>query len=361
MDLFPKPDQVLAAASTVLRRAISGSVADLRPMPRSLIDAGRLRQLYRYQPAPGAAAHGDPVLLVAPLAAPARCYDLRRGCSLVEHLLAQGHPTYLLEYGEVSFHDHDLDLRPWVEEVLPAAIRAVVADAGSAGVHLAGWSLGGIIALLAAADQPALPLDSVSVLRTPVDLTHVPLVAPVRPLVELPSAWTTLTGVIETWTPGGGLLSWARELSAYERWVMKPLAVASHLDDADYLAQLEAVARFSAEMTAYPGRTFGQVYHRFLGGTEIARGALTLGERTLALRDVVAPVLVVAGASDQIAPVSAVHPLEQHLSGATEVQVEVVPGGHLGQVTGRAAARHSWPVLTEWFDRWSAPSPAGTR
>ena len=31
---------------------------------------------------------GTPVLLVPPLAAPASCFDLRRGCSLAEHLLA---------------------------------------------------------------------------------------------------------------------------------------------------------------------------------------------------------------------------------------------------------------------------------
>ena len=49
------------------------------------------------------AAAGVTTLLVSPLAAPALCYDLRRDCSLVEHLVEDGRPTYLVEYGEVSF------------------------------------------------------------------------------------------------------------------------------------------------------------------------------------------------------------------------------------------------------------------
>jgi hypothetical protein len=41
-----------------------------------------------YLPAPGVApAGGESVLLVPPLGAPHFAYDLRRGCSLVEHLV----------------------------------------------------------------------------------------------------------------------------------------------------------------------------------------------------------------------------------------------------------------------------------
>ena len=42
-----------------------------------------------------------------------------------------------------------------------------------------------------------------------------------------------------------------------------------HLDDADFLAQIEAVDRFTANMIAYPGRTFGQLYHRFVKGNAL--------------------------------------------------------------------------------------------
>jgi polyhydroxyalkanoate synthase len=95
MDLIPKPDQIVAAASNVAHKVLYGGLADLRPMPRTLIDDGVLREVYHYRPRGHVREHGDPVLLVTPLAAPALCFDLRRGCSLVEHFVSAGRPTYL--------------------------------------------------------------------------------------------------------------------------------------------------------------------------------------------------------------------------------------------------------------------------
>ena len=69
-----------------------------------------------------------PVLLVPPLAAPASCFDLRKGCSIVEHLLARGYPTYLVDYGPISFNDRDLGLEHWVDDVIPKAVKAVSED-----------------------------------------------------------------------------------------------------------------------------------------------------------------------------------------------------------------------------------------
>ena len=43
MDLIPKPDQVASAASNVAHKVLYGGLADLRPMPRTLIDDGPLR------------------------------------------------------------------------------------------------------------------------------------------------------------------------------------------------------------------------------------------------------------------------------------------------------------------------------
>ncbi|HWU23715.1 MAG TPA: hypothetical protein VN088_19405, partial [Nocardioides sp.] len=42
----PGPDQVVAAASNMAHKFLYGGLADLRPMPRTLIDEGRLREVY---------------------------------------------------------------------------------------------------------------------------------------------------------------------------------------------------------------------------------------------------------------------------------------------------------------------------
>ncbi len=365
MDLVPKPDQVAAAAGNVAHLLLYGGLADLRPMPRTLIDDGTLREVYHYRPVAHVREQGDPVLLVTPLAAPAICFDLRRGCSLVEHFVTVGRPTYLVEYGNVSFRDRNLGLEHWVEEVVPAAIREVSAHAGNRPVHVVGWSLGGIFAMLAAADGPDLPIASLSVVGSPVDVTRVPLVAPLRPLLDLTGGHGLVT---RAYRAAGGaptpLVRWAFQLSSFQKLVTKPLAIATHLDDTDFLAQVEAVDRFTAKMTAYPGRSFGQLYHRFAKGNAMATGSLEIGGREVSLSSITAPVLVFAGATDGIAPVESVRAVVPLLSGAREVRFEIVPGGHLGMLTGRAARGSTWRVLDEWIRQWSGaeePTPVTTK
>jgi len=144
--------RLAAAASNVVGKALHGGVADLRPMPRVLIDQGPNRSVYRMTHS-GAKTSGPPILLVPPLAAPAICFDLRRGCSLMEHLVEGGRNVYLVDYGMVAFSDRRLGIEHWIDEVLPRAIRKVSKDAGDQGVHLVSWSLGGIFSMLVNADH----------------------------------------------------------------------------------------------------------------------------------------------------------------------------------------------------------------
>ena len=373
MDLIPKPDQVFSAAGNLAHKVLRGGLADLRPMPRTLVGEGTRRELFHYRPSAQTREQGDPVLLVTPLAAPALCYDLRRGCSLVEHLVDDGRPTYLVDYGQAPFPDRDQGMAPWVEDVVPEAIRETSAHAGGRPVHVVGWSLGGIFALLAAAADPDLPIASLTVLGAPIDVAQVPLVAPLRPLLDLAQARGPVAqGYRLLGGAPGPILGWALQQSSFQDLVTKPVARAAHYDDGDYVAQLEAVDRFTAAMTAYPGRAYGQLYHRFVRGNALLEGTFDLGEvtgdddargRTLSLGDVTAPVLVVAGATDGIAPVDSVRALEPLLTGSVEVQLDIVPGGHLGLLTGRAARTSTWPVLDDWLSQWSdAPvDPAPSR
>ena len=237
-------------------------------------------------------------------------------------------------------------------------------------MHVVGWSLGGIFTMLAAAASPDLPVASLTVVGSPVDVTRVPMVAPFRPLLNL-NVTQGRGAITRAYQAMGGaprpLVKWAFQLSSFQKLVTKPLAVAQNLDDADFLAQLEAVDRFMDNMIAYPGRTFGQLYHRFVKGNVLVGGEFELDDRTLSLADITAPVLVFGGANDGIAPIAAVQAVVPLLTGAPEVRFEIVPGGHLGMLTGRAARGTTWQVMDEWIDEWSSdvgdrplPDPAPT-
>lgn len=353
MDLIPKPDQVAAAASNVAHMFFYGGLADLRPMPRTLIDEGPLREVYHYRPSKQAKTTGDPILLVTPLAAPSICFDLRRGCSLVEHFVNEGRPTYLVEYGEISFKDRNLGMEHWIRDVVPEAIKAVSEHAGDRPVHVIGWSLGGIFAVLTAASQPKLPIASLTIVGSPFDVSEVPLVAPLRPLLRL-----TDGGIVTRFYRAAGgapkpIVRRAFQLSSGTKLLTKPIAKIQNLDDREWLAQIEAVDRFTANMIAYPGRTFGQMYHRMVKKNQLRDGVVHFEGREIRVDSIKLPVLIFAGNTDGIAPVKAVRRLVDLLPNAKEVRFEIVPGGHLGMLTGRAAIRTTWQIMDEWIDQYS--------
>jgi polyhydroxyalkanoate synthase subunit PhaC len=372
--LPPRPAELAAATTNVVGK-LTGGLADLRLQPRDLIDRGPTRSVHRYVPGtatdpddpvtrgvdwagPEPEVRGAPVLLVPPLAAPPLAFDLRVGCSYVEHLVEQRRATYLVEYGDIAFGDRRLGIEHFVDEVVPAAVEAVADHAGGETVHLVGWCLGGIFSLLTVAARQDLPVRSVTAIASPMDVTQVPMIAPFRPVVNLLGRHA----VTATYRAMGGAPAalvrrafWATSLG---KNLTRPIAVVRNLDDRDFLAQLEAVDRFTANMAAYPGRTFGQLYHRMFRANDLASGYLDLGGRRIELADVEVPVLAVGGADDTIAPVSAVRHLLDLLPNAAATRFEVAPGGHLGVLTGREARGTTWPRVDRFLDEHD-PAAAG--
>jgi polyhydroxyalkanoate synthase len=336
-------------AAVNLRDKLAGGVADLRRMPRDPVaEHPDGAVLYRYHSVPRAAdVAGAPVLLVPPLGAPDFAYDLRRGCSLVEHLLGEGRAVYLVDYGDMSFADRRRGMEDWVDDVVPWATRRSAAPAHD--VHLAAWSLGGIFALLAVAAAvqagDPLPVRTVTAIASPIDISAVPLVAPLRPLAAVTGGYglSAIYQLIGSFP--GPLVSAAFQLTAVDRLVTKPLTLASRLDDRDFLAQIEAVDHLMANMRGYPGRVFGQIYHLMLRNNDLADGTLALRGQDIALAAVDVPVLVVAGRDDVIAPLAAVERVTRLLTGAPEVLFATAPGGHLGVLTGRRARDTTWLAL----------------
>ncbi|SDE60024.1 alpha/beta fold hydrolase [Pseudonocardia oroxyli] len=345
----------MGVGANIWDKVVAGGVADLRRCHRREVAAetehtGSARGwvLHRYDPT--APQSGPPVLLVPPLGAPDFAYDLRRGGSLVEHLLDRGRPVYLVDYGPLSFGHRALGVEHWVDEVVPQVTRRIGEP-----VHLVGWSLGGLFCLLALAAAERLgeplPVRSVTAIASPVDIAAVPLVAPLRPVAQLAGGRAVSAIYRAVGSLPAPVVSGVFHLTAVDRLVTKPLAVLSRLGDKDTLAHMEAVDYLMNHMHGYPGRAFGQLFHLLLRANDLATGRLEIGGRTVDLADVRVPVLVVAGLDDVIAPLGAVRGVVPLLTGAPQVRFESAPGGHLGVLTGRRARTTTWPILDDFLGR----------
>jgi polyhydroxyalkanoate synthase subunit PhaC len=218
-------------------------------------------------------------------------------------------------------------------------------------VQPVGWCLGGIMLLLAAASDPSLRVASIALVASPFDFARVRMMAPIRRLAQLTGGrlGTALYRML-----GGApapLVSIGFQLSGFDRYLTRPLFLARNLHDRETLPQMQAVDDYMANMLAYPGRTFGQLYHAFFRVNSLAGGSLELNDRRIDLADVRKPVLSVAGMADVLAPREAVYHVGKLLTGASEVKLETAPGGHLGVLTGRSAKTTTWSYLDGFLAR----------
>jgi polyhydroxyalkanoate synthase len=196
-----------------------------------------------------------------------------------------------------------------------------------------------------------MPVASVSLVASPFDFTRVRMLAPIRRLSKLTGG---ALGTALYRALGGApapLVSLGFRATALDRYLTKPLFLAQNLHDRDTIAHAQAVDDYMANMLAYPGRTFGQLYHAFFRVNDLADGRITLEDegREVDLHRITQPVLSVAGTADVLAPKPAVHHVGALLTKAMEVRLESAPGGHLGVLTGRSAVTTTWAHLDDFL------------
>ena len=189
-------------------------------------------------------------------------------------------------------------------------------------------------------------------MASPFDFSKVPLVAPLRPIDAVTRGWL----VTQLYRGLGGapapLVKRGYQLAGFDKYVMKPWTVALEPDDRELLAQIEAVDAFMARMHAYPGRTFGQLYHRFFRTNDLADGQLRADRRGAnrprrrrRSRCWRSPAAATGSRPWRPATTS-----RTCVPNAASLKLETAPGGHLGVLTGRAARRTTWPMLDAFLD-----------
>ncbi|MBF6327131.1 alpha/beta fold hydrolase [Nocardia transvalensis] len=344
-------DTVSTAARNAWALTFGEGIRPPEPTPSTVLWDEPHRLLRRYERGEGSVAAPDDaaVLLVPPLAAPAFCFDLRPDQSLARFLLDAGRHPYLIDYGEITFADRRLGFEDWIDDILPAAIGRASADRNGAPVDLVGWSLGGVLALLTAAADPALPIRSITAIGAPLDYDKMTGIPQLRAVARLTRGLAVSTLVRAAGGVPAPLTRLGYRATAWERELRRPLFIAANLDDTATLARMESVDRFQAQLPGYPGRLYNQLWSRFMLANDIGKGVVRLGERRIALAEVTAPVLLVGGPSDVITPAAAVEHGTATLTGAREVRFETAPGSHLGILTGPDARDTTWTYLEKFL------------
>ncbi len=310
--------------------------------PRSAVWQRDSAVLYRYDS--HRRSRRTPLLLVHSLITRPYVLDLRVGSSLVEDLLTEGFDVYLLDWGIPQPVDAHNGLPTYCDEYLPRAITAVRATSEAPQVAILGYCLGALLALISVAANPDLPVASMVLMATPVDLAKM---GPLTSLLEQdrlePTQLMDETGNI----PG----SVVRESF---RMIQPTAALGTYaslwqsLADDEALAAHNALIGWSNDHIPFPGKAFEQIVDLFIRRGLLLAGRFPLGLRAVDLAAIDCAVLSVVGARDNLVPPEASAPLRGLLPNA-DLQTLTLPAGHSGLFVGRQARTNCVPSMVTWL------------
>ena len=300
------------------------------------------------------AAPRTPLLLVTPIINRFRVVDLAPESSLVGSLVAQGLPVYLVDWGDVRRIDGGTDWEDYVLRYLRRAADVVGARHPGAGMDLAGYCLGGTIAVLFAARFPERVRKLVT-LTTPVDFSGA------EPHMDLLRQWVApATFPVERITEAFGAMP-GRLIQQGFLW-QRPVDSAFKLRDAWPRFQDLGFARFFSVLESWnqdavdvPGAAYRRLIRDLYNENHLARGTFLLGREPVDLGRITCPVLVVAADRDTTCPPPAAKALLD-LVGSTETRYLELRGGHIAPIVGpKAKDRLHVPLA-----RWLAGEPVGS-
>lgn len=317
-----------AASPERRARALAGLAAYQRaprgaasPRPAALHRVGRAR-LIDYGGA------GRPVVFVPSLINPPFILDLAEDRSLLRWLTAQGVRPLLVDWGTPTPEERDLDITGHVETLLLPLLDAL----GTPPV-LAGYCLGGTMALAAASVRPVAGL---ALLASPWRFAGFGEAA----RADIAGLWAAAEpscralGLVpmEVLQSGFWRLDPARTVAKYEAFgTLDPDSPAAR----NFVA-LEDWANAGAPLTYAAG---AQLFD-FVTNDAPGRGAWTVAGRTIDPATLPCPAVDFASTSDRIVPAASA-------SGLADTRR--LSAGHVGMIVGRRARTQLWEPLAEWL------------
>lgn len=324
----PNADPALIAGIAAYRR--HPWQRDL-PDPPSLWDEGDTRLL-----AYGSTA--DPAVLFVPsLVNRAYVLDLAPGRSMMRWLAGQGMRPLLLDWGWPGALERSFTLTDYIAGRLERAIRAVGTP-----VILAGYCMGGLLALAAALRRPDL-VRGLALLATPWDF-HAVDAAQAKRLGDSLQRFEPLLSATGTLpvdslqalftVPNPGSIA-----AKYRAFGRMDQAAAAALD----FVALEDWANDGVPLAAPVAReTLGGWY----GANTPGRGAWRVAGAVVDPAQLAMPAFVAVPGRDRIVPPTSALPLARLIPGAVLHQPTA---GHIGMTAGPQAQSALWSPLLDWL------------
>jgi polyhydroxyalkanoate synthase subunit PhaC len=259
----------------------------------------------------------------------------------------------MLDWGVPDERDADNTLETYVDGYLPRALAAVRRETGCDEVTLAGYCLGGVMAMLYAAGRPDAAVRNLVLMATPIDFGAMgPMVAALREGRLDAEDLVDETGNV----PADALYSGFYMLAPTTEIAQKATLL-EHLWNDEFVEAYQAMAQWTRDHVPFPGATLRQVVEQLVRENILMTGAIRLGDRVVRLGDARGEVLVAMAERDGVVPADATEPALRLVGDPHRRHALRLPGGHVTFGAGKAATKHTMPRLTEWITAHSDERP----
>jgi polyhydroxyalkanoate synthase len=336
--------------------------------PGKVVHRNRLVEVLQYEPLTGTVGK-EPVLVVPSWIMKFYILDLTPQDSLVRYLVAQGHTVFMVSWRNPGTADRDLGMDDYLELGVLDAVRAVQALCPGAGIHAAGYCLGGTLLAIGAALLSARgehPLRTLTLLAAQVDF-------------EQPGQLTLFmdesqVAFLEDLMAERGYLDGRQMAGAFQLINSRDLVWSKLVHEYLMGAQtpMTAIRAWNADATRLPARMHSEYLRQLYLENALAEGDYRVRGESVDLHALRLPLFVLATERDHISPWRSVYRILRLAHAQTEFVL--ASGGHnVGIVSPpdgpgahpEASYRHAGgPAMAAPADadRWlaAAPSAAGS-
>jgi len=323
--------------------------------PADVVHQENKWRLLRYRARPQGIAFKTPVLLVPSLINRHYVLDLMPGKSFAGFMAAQGHDVFVIDWGTPAAEDRLVSFDDICDRYLGRALRVAASHGSQGNAHLLGYCMGGILTAIHASVRP----------RQVASLVQ--LAAPVRFHDDgLLSSWMRTSSFdVDAMIDACGNVPWQLMQSAFHMLrptlsLSKAVGVIDRAWNDEFLDGFFALETWGNDNVSLPGE-FYRRYARMYQNDELVNGGLSLSGRPVDLRNVSCPLLTVTFEHDNIVPWKSAAEIME-LASSTDKQLMHLPGGHVGAVVSKSAARGLWPKISAFWaqrDGGSEGSPEG--
>ena len=322
----------------------------LAPTPRDTYLEDGTAKLYRFRRSEsrsngsaGAGALPLPLLLVPSMINRWYVLDLREGTSLARSLVDADVDTWCLDWGAPEDEDRYLT---WEDVLarLDRMVRRVQRETGAPRVGVLGYCMGATLSGIYTALEPERVAAFVN-LAGPFDFSAAgSLGHMVNPRWFDVDAIADAGNVHPSQMQAGFVA--LRPTLQIAKWV----GFLDRAHDRASRVSFDALERWAGDNIAFPASAYRTYIRELYQENALVRGTHHVRGRAVRLGDIRCPVLTVAAERDTICPLVAARGLNDHV-GSDDVEMLVVPGGHVGAVIGSKAPKKLYPAIGAWLKK----------